>query len=168
MPCARSACADSRVCCSSLRRHAGLYSPDESFNFEIGADGIAKPIQFAGGFESIIGGLREIAQLPRTPDEPLKEARREALARVQQRKTKGSVALSSDELAGLGADLIRLNRPEEALNLLQPLARDPRRGGFLAYTHLARAHAGRGEWGKPATSSKWQFAIQSSPLRSHD
>ena len=31
-------------------------------------------------------------------------------------------------------------------NILQPLARDPRRGGFLAYAHLALADAGRGEW----------------------
>jgi tetratricopeptide (TPR) repeat protein len=49
-------------------------------------------------------------------------------------------------LAGYTADLIRLNRPDEVLNLLQPVARDPRRGGFLVFAHLARAHAGRGEW----------------------
>ena len=72
--------------------------------------------------------------------------RRASRSRCARRLKKGAANLPPDELAGLTADLIRLNRADEALNILQPLARDPRRGGFLAYAHLAAAHASRGEW----------------------
>jgi len=119
---------------------AGVYSPDEPFLFEIDADGYARPIQYApGGFEPIIAEFRDLA-LPQSQIRPKYEDR------VQARRSKGVNALPPGELAGYTADLIRLNRPDEALNVLQPIARDPRRGGFVAYTHLARSHAGRGEW----------------------
>ncbi|MBO0700730.1 MAG: hypothetical protein J2P46_20200, partial [Zavarzinella sp.] len=125
---------------------AGIYSPNEPFVFEIDADGFATPIQFSGGFDSILAGYREVAMLPPNPGAPPNRRRQEALDRVKEREAKGVSALSPPELAGLTADLIRLNRNDEALNILQPLARDRIRGGFLAYAHLARAHAGRGEW----------------------
>jgi hypothetical protein len=131
---------------ATLPVRAGIYSPNEPFVFEIGADGFATPIQFSGGFDSILAGYREEAIRPANPAGPPNRRRQEAMDRVKEREAKGIPALSSPELAGLTADLIRLNRNEEALNILQPLARDPRRGGFLAYAHLARAHAGRGEW----------------------
>ena len=83
---------------------------------------------------------------PQNPGDPDNAERARAAKRVQERQARGVATLSPEDLAGLTADLIRLNRNEEALNILQPLARDPRRGGFLAYAHLARAHAGRGEW----------------------
>ena len=115
---------------------AGIYSPDEPFLFEIDANGIAKPIQYAGGFEGIAADFRDIGA-PKSSSTPHLESR------VRERKSKGVPTLSSDELAGYTADLLRLSRPDEVLNLLQPLARDPRRGGFLVYAHLARAHASR-------------------------
>jgi hypothetical protein len=125
---------------------AGLYSPDEPFIFEIDSSGFATPIQFAGGFDIMIVGKREVGRLPRTPDEPPNPDRKAYLDRVALRQKKGVNALSQDELAGYTADLIRLNRSGEALNILQPLARDPRRGGFLAYAHLAVAHAASAGW----------------------
>ena len=58
--------------------------------------------------------------------------------------------LAPEELASYTADLFRLRMENDALNLLQPPARDPRRGGFLANAHLAVAHAYRGEWREAA------------------
>ena len=118
---------------------AGVYSPDETFNFEIDADGFARPIQYSGGFESLVADFRDLGA-PASPLTPTYEER------IRRRRQKGPGTLPPVELAGFTADLIRLSRPDEVLNVLQPIARDPRRGGFLAYTHLARAHAGRGEW----------------------
>lgn len=129
----------------ALPARAGVYSPDEPFNFEIAPDGFARPIQFAGGFEVMVAGVREVAILP-PADGPPNVRRQEALDRVRARQAKGVAALSAEELAGLTADLIRLNRADEVLNLLQPLVRDRQRGGFLVSAHLARAHAARGEW----------------------
>jgi hypothetical protein len=126
--------------------NAGLYSPDEPFNFEIDSEGNAKPLQFAGGFESIVATLRQAAIVPRTPEEPVNATRQQYLDRVAQRRMKGVASLSPEELAGYTSDLIRVNRAGEALNILQPLARDPRRGGFLAYAHLATAHAATAGW----------------------
>jgi hypothetical protein len=125
---------------------AGIYSPNEPFLFEVDADGFAKPIQFSGGFDVIRASRRQVAMLPQTPETPDNRERADAKKRVHDREAEGIAKLSSEELAGLTADLIRLNRNEDVLNILQPLARDPRKGGFLAYAHLARAHAGRGEW----------------------
>lgn len=137
---------------------AGIYSPDEPFVFEIDADGNAKPIQYAGGFDILFATLREAATLPQRAGDPPYPSRAAALTRVQQRQAKGVNSLSVEEAAGLTADLIRLNRNDEALNILQPLARDRTRGGFLAYTHLARAHAGRGEWREAADQQ--QMAVR--------
>lgn len=118
---------------------AGIYSPDEPFLFEIDSEGIAKPIQYIGGFEKFAADFRDIGA-PNSDRTPRFENR------VRERKAKGVANLNPEEMAGYTADLIRLSRPDEVLNLLQPLARDPRRGGFLVYAHLARAHASRGEW----------------------
>ena len=134
------------ICLAVGTAHAGLYSPDEPFNFAVDSDGKATPIQFAPGFESIVATVRQPAIIPRTPDELVNTVRREYLDRVNQRRMKGVAALSPEEIAGYTSDLIRLNRVGEALNILQPLARDPRRGGFLAYAHLATAHAATGGW----------------------
>jgi hypothetical protein len=125
--------------CLALPARAGIYSPDEPFLFEIDGDGYARPMQYPGAFELVIADFRELA-LPPSQVRPKYEAR------VRERRSKGVNALSAVELAGYTADLIRLNRVDDVLNVLQPIARDPRRGGFIAYTHLARAHAGRGEW----------------------
>lgn len=134
------------ICLTVGSANAGLYSPDEPFNFEIDAEGNATPLQFAGGFESIVATLRQAAMTPRTPDEPINGIRKQYLDRVADRKKKGIPELSADEIAGYTCDLIRLGRTVEALNVLHPLVRDPRRGGFLVNAHLATAHAGVADW----------------------
>jgi hypothetical protein len=137
---------------------AGIYSPDEPFVFEIDADGYAKPVQYAGGFDILFANLREVATAPQLPGAPMNRSRQEVLARVIVTGVKGVSALTAEELAGFTADLIRLNRYDEVLNILQPLARDRTRGGFLVFAHLARAHAGRGEWREAADQQ--QMAIR--------
>lgn len=121
--------------------HAGLYSLDEPFVFDL-EDGIVKPMQFPASFEIIHADLRDL-------NAPTSQLARTIADRIQKRQAKGVGAMNADELASYATDLIRLNR-SEAINMLQPLARDPRRGGFLAYTHLAVAHANRGEWREAA------------------
>lgn len=121
---------------------AGIYSPNEQFLFEI-EEGIAKPIQYSGGFDSILAGYRDI----NIPNNPLRD---KIENRIREQRLSGVNRLSPDDFAGYTADLMRINRSDEALNLLHPVARDPRKGGFLVYTHLARAHAARGEWREAA------------------
>ena len=53
-------------------------------------------------------------------------------------------------MAGYTADLIRLGRPDEVVNLLLPLARGSRRSDYVVSAHLARAHASRGAWREAA------------------
>jgi hypothetical protein len=118
---------------------SGIYSPDEAFNFEIDADGFARPIQYSGGFEVFLKELRALGT-EKNPLTPKFEAR------VRERKSKGTTHLAAEDIAGLTADLIRLSKLDEARNLLQPLTRDRQRGGFLAYTHLAMAYSASGHW----------------------
>ena len=125
----------------SLR--AGIYNPRDTFMFEIEPGNIAKAIQYSGGFDSILADYRDV----NVPDNRLK---RELEERIRTLRAGGVSKLSPDELAEYSADLLRVNRGDEALNLLHPLARDPRKGGFLVNAHLARAHAGRGEWREAA------------------
>jgi hypothetical protein len=138
---------------------AGLYNPAEPFVFELDSEGTAKPMQYPAGFETILKEHRQITSLPRTPEEKPNRQRQAYLDRVAQLRQKGVGSLAPEELAGYTADLIRLTSRQtagdaiylsEALNLLQPLARDPRRGGFLANAHLAVVHAYRGEWREAA------------------
>ncbi|WP_020474122.1 hypothetical protein [Zavarzinella formosa] len=122
---------------------AGIYSPDQLFLFEIEPGNIAQEMQYSGGFDTQLADFRDI----NVPDNRLKLLLEE---RIRKRRLEGVNRLSPDELAGYTADLLRVNRGDEVLNLLHPIARDPRRGGFLVYTHLARAHAARGEWREAA------------------
>ncbi len=148
----------------AIRAQAGVYSPDEPFNFEIDSDGFAKAIQFQGGFESIVAGAREIARLP-LPGAADNSVRKEYLDRVEKRRKKGVASLAPEELAGYTADLIRLNRAGEVLNLLQPLARDPRRGGFIAYAHLAVAHATSAGWTEAYEQQQMAIRYSEFPTR---
>jgi hypothetical protein len=138
------------VLCFAIPAHAGLYSPDEPFAFEIDSDGFARPLQYAGGFENALKELRQAATLPKVPGEAPNEVRKKHLQRVDQRQSRGVERLAPEELAGYTSDLIRVNKPNDVLNILQPFARDPRRGGFLANTHLAAAHVARGEYREAA------------------
>ncbi len=138
----------------ALPARAGLYTPHEQFLFDIDEAGYAKPIQFASGFEIFLKEARVMA-IPQ-PGE-VQAARADALRRLDNWKLRGTNALTPEELAAVSCDLIRLNRPDEALNLLQPLTRDPRTRGYIPSTHLAMAHAARGEWREAAEQQKAAF-----------
>lgn len=135
------------IWCVPVAVQAGVYSPDETFLFEIGEGNLATPIQYTGGFDTILADYRDI----NVPNSRLHE---ELLKRIDRRKKAGVPTLSNDELSGYTADLIRINRADEVLNLLHPIARDPRRGGFLVYTHLARAHTARGDGWREAAEQQ--------------
>ena len=74
--------------CLAVPAPAGLYSPEEPFNFEIDADGFARPIQYGGGFEVIVATYGAVGMRPRTPEEPPNAARREYLERANERRKK--------------------------------------------------------------------------------
>ena len=61
--------------CLALPAHAGLYSPEESFNFEIDSEGYARPIQFTGGFEVIVSTYGAVGNRPRTAEDTPHPAR---------------------------------------------------------------------------------------------
>lgn len=141
---------------------AGIWSPDEPFVFEIDGQGNAAAVQFpGGGFKLMVSQLRNTATPPKSGDEPPNASRQKVLDRLAKRKEAGIAKLSPAELAGYTADLMRVNNAGEALNLLQPLARDPRRGGFLAYAHLAQAMAAGRNW-------REAFDMQSMAVRYSD
>ena len=122
---------------------AGIYSPDEPFLFELDPGPVAKPVQYSGGFDTILADYRDV-------NAPGSRLHAQITQRVQKRRAAGVNRLSPDDLAGYTADLLRVNRGDEVLNFLHPIARDPRRGGFLVYTHMAKAHSARGEWREAA------------------
>jgi tetratricopeptide (TPR) repeat protein len=124
----------------------GIYSPNEPFLFEVDEKGLAQPIQFEGGYDSFLKTFRNIA----TDDSLLRGGtpnpeRQNVLNRVKRRQSEKN--LSQEEFAGLTADLIRLGRYTDAINLLQPRVRNPRQSSFYDFTHLSRVHQSRGrEW----------------------
>lgn len=136
--------------------YAGLYSLDEPFRFEI-EDRKVLPMQTTNGFEVLYADLRDL-------NGPASKLTQDINARIQQRKRRDPTSFSAEELASYSTDLIRLNRPE-AINLLQPLARDPRRGGFLVFAHLAVAHANRGEWREAAEQQLMAVKYAEFPTR---
>jgi hypothetical protein len=124
---------------------SGIYSPNEPFCFEFDENGVAQPMQFANGFELAYKTLRNIAtDTSKSVGGPSNPDRRAVEARVATRLQVGLDKLGAEELAGLSADLLRLSHPDRVLTMLQPLARDPRRGDFFVMAHLAKAHQNRG------------------------
>jgi len=117
---------------------AGLYSPDEGSYFSVDEHGYAPALAYPD-FRVALSRLSEL-------NVPNSAARREVAARIDQRLKRGANTLPVEELAGLTHDLLRLGRMDEALNILQPVARDRTRTGFLVLTHLAEAHRARSEW----------------------
>jgi tetratricopeptide (TPR) repeat protein len=117
---------------------AGLYSPDEGSYFNIDEHRYAQALAY-DDFRVALSRLSEL-------NVPNSAARLEVEKRIEKRMTKGANALPVEELAGLTHDLMRLGRTDEALNILQPIARDRSRMGFLVLAHLAEAHRARSEW----------------------
>ncbi|MEZ6143243.1 MAG: hypothetical protein R3B84_21975 [Zavarzinella sp.] len=116
---------------------AGIYQPSQGFDFELNDQGYATPIQFNNGFDGIYKELRDIMR----PGSPLNQ---KYTQRVQELSREPISKLTSDELAELTASLLRLNRPNEVLSKLQVISRDPRKGDYLVYNHMAHAFYMRG------------------------
>lgn len=116
----------------------GIYSPDESsFVVEVDATtGQAKPFAYSN-FRAIMGTIQAV-------DNPAGAKRAEYLARIDDRKSR-LTTLDAEQFAGLSADLLRMRRSEEAINLLHPASRDRRKAGFVVWSHLTRAHLARNE-----------------------
>lgn len=119
---------------------AGLYHPQEPTPFPVSPAGVASELGFGSQFDGPFPLLftrwgnvaNDTAAQANNPD------RRKVLDRL--------AAVKADP-AALAADLVRLNRTAEAVNVLMPLSRgrspDPR-----VLFNLAHAHAVRGEWGE--------------------
>ncbi len=115
----------------------GLYPPDEPRPFPVRPDGVAEPLPFPE-FQRRLLVLTNVAM-----PTPLTEDRTSALAKAAAlRRTPNPTA---DQTVSLAVRLLRLRAVDEALNRLQPLARD-RRPSFAAMSALAHVHAARGEW----------------------
>jgi hypothetical protein len=117
---------------------AGLYSPDEGSYFNVDEHGYAQALAYAD-FRVALSRLSEL-------NVPNSAARLEVEKRILIRRRTRPSSLTVEELAGLTHDLMRLGRTDEALNILQPIARDRSRTGFLVLAHLAEAHRARSEW----------------------
>ncbi|OWK41844.1 tetratricopeptide repeat protein [Fimbriiglobus ruber] len=127
---------------------AGLYSPDESTPFKVGPSGAAEELSFGSQFDGLFP-LRFTALANAADDNPARPDnpdRRAVLARIAARKAAPGPAKPAD-LAALAADLLRVGRPDEALNLLAPRSRD-RVPDFRVLANLAHVHARREEWGE--------------------
>jgi hypothetical protein len=117
---------------------AGLYSPDEGSYFNVDEHGYAQALAY-DDFRVALSRLSEL-------NVPNSAARLEVEKRILIRRRTRPSSLTVEELAGLTHDLMRLGGTDEALNILQPIARDHTRTGFLVLAHLAEAHRARSEW----------------------
>lgn len=118
---------------------AGEYHPAEPCPFTVKPDGTAEELgfgsQFDGQFPLLFTARMNAADArPARADNPDRKA---ILARLNK----------DADPAARAVDLIRLGRPDEAVNLLTPLSRG-RSPDFRVLANLAHAHARRGEWGE--------------------
>ncbi len=114
---------------------AGVYHPLEPTPFPV-ADGKADDLPFGGRFDGrfplLFTRWGNVAASTDNPD------RKAILDRLPAEKT---------DPAAEAADLLRLNRPADAVNRLMPLSRGRSPDGRVLF-NLAHAHATRGEWGE--------------------
>lgn len=117
---------------------AGLYHPQEPTPFPVSPAGTATELgfgsQFDGPFPLIFTRWGNVAD--DRPTQANNSDRRKVLDRL---------AGESSDPAATAADLVRLNRTPEAVNVLMPLSRRRAPDGRVLF-NLAHAHAVRGEW----------------------
>lgn len=117
---------------------ASLYSPEEPFAVPVGADGKATPLPFPE-FKRRLGVLGNARVEPKKGEKDNSD-REPFLKRIAERKKIARPA--APEAAALAADLYRVGRLDEALNLLKSL----RRPDYFAFATLGHIRAARGEW----------------------
>jgi tetratricopeptide (TPR) repeat protein len=119
---------------------AGVYNPLERIEGpQPGPDGV-KPLPFRQFRDYVLPDLLQLGI-----ERPVSEGRKKCLARAEELRAKlRAGTITADERVALGEYLIRLRRPEEAVEVLMPAAVQDRRN-FMAFANLASAHqlAGR-------------------------
>jgi hypothetical protein len=135
---------------SATTVHAGLYDPANPPLFRF-VDGVVQPLSFEPGNQGEFAVRYSTAGNWRDDNPNRKNDDRAALEKkIAAFKPDGA---SPAQVAGQAADLIRIGRPEKAINLLQPLSRG-RNASFVVLMNLAHAYAVTGDW--------------SAALRTHD
>ena len=118
---------------------AGIYHPLEPTPFPVSPAGVAADLgfgsQFDGQFPVLFTRWGNVAD-----DTPARLA-----TNTDRRAVEARLVTEKADPAAEAADLIRLNRPADALNRLMPLSRG-RSPDFRVLANLAHAHAVRGEW----------------------
>jgi hypothetical protein len=115
---------------------ASLYSPDETrFIVPVGEDGKAQALR-PDDFRAAL------AVLMNAMDTKVPADRQPFLRRIDGAKGK---KLSAPETAALAADLLRVRRADEAVNVLAPRLRD-RNPDYFVYTTYAAIRASAGDW----------------------
>jgi thioredoxin-like negative regulator of GroEL len=117
---------------------ASVYSPDDPrFAVPVAADGTPQPLEFNEFKRRLAVLTNALNQNLDTPD------RQAFLKRIADREKLPKP--SPAEAAALAADLTRVGRTDQALNLLGPRSAD-RRPDYFVIAALAHAHATRGDW----------------------
>lgn len=124
---------------SNLGR-ASLYTPDEPLAIPVGADGKGQALPY----DAFRLRYAEVLNVPNDAkkDGKFNSDRQKVLNRIDLRQGK---KLTVVETAAQAADLLRVGRADQALNLIKPRALD-RNPNYFALTTLAHIHAARGEW----------------------
>ncbi len=110
---------------------AGIYSPEDPPLFQVDSQGQAVALPF----DQFRFALAKVMNVPVATPRPTREYE-ETMTRVEAFQTRGLEQLTPEEKIIYSADLIRLRRYDQALNLLQPASR--RRGApFALQSQLA-------------------------------
>jgi|GEM_PF-3328989 len=123
---------------------AGIFSPNEPCPFEIAPDGTAKPLPL--NVFKLLLNERVAALNPITPEIQPGTTDIPTFKGIVARRLKNAPRTPSRaEMVGLSADLLRLGRDREVIELLTPTIRDDD-PDYRLLMHLAMAHAGQGDW----------------------
>lgn len=131
---------------ASLAR-AGIYTPEEPTPFTIHPDGLAEAIEYQPTFQ-LEFDKRYNAANPRVPlidPESKRETQRGLLLRRIAELQPRAKSLPPAELAGLAANLLRVGKSADALNLLAPQIRG-RAPDFRVVANYVHILAASGEW----------------------
>lgn len=132
------------VLASSSSAFAGIFSPNEPCPFEISPDGTAKPLPL-NVFKLFLND-RFAALQPTSPDiQPGTVNTPTFKGSGLQRLRAAPAAPNRGEMVGLSADLLRVGRAGEVIELLKPILRD-RTLDYRLLAHLSLAHAALGDW----------------------
>ncbi|QVL33068.1 hypothetical protein KIH39_03890 [Telmatocola sphagniphila] len=119
--------------------HGGVFSTTDPFPFVSDSKGAILPLAFVD-FKLLMG---EWLAVPAPAGEKLRKQLEEQVANFK----KGDVnRLGPEEISTYAAALIRLNKIDEALNVLLNASRNRAQDGFLVQSELAHVHYLRGEY----------------------